>query len=193
MSARWWRKSAALASCVSSRVTRCARSSPGCDAARGPMRISPAGRTCTSTAGGGDDRHRLGAAAGRGDGQHRGLAPEKPHKQVFRVDGYASTGKTTLARHAVAGSKRPVFTAFTGKAATVMRRKGCGGAINIHQLLYRSKNPRPFDDTEEIRITGEKIVEPARPGVRRRAGVRVRAERLDRRGERRRHRRGVDD
>jgi hypothetical protein len=48
-------------------------------------------------------------------------------KQVFRLFGYAGTGKTTLAKTAAQQETSPVFTAFTAKAATVMRSKGCDG------------------------------------------------------------------
>lgn len=60
--------------------------------------------------------------------------------QIFRLFGYAGTGKTTLARHVaenVDGSV--VFAAFTGKAALVMRRKGCERASTIHSLIYRPR------------------------------------------------------
>lgn len=56
--------------------------------------------------------------------------------QVFRVFGYAGTGKTTLARHFAAGLNEVHFAAFTGKAAMVMRRNGCHGASTIHSLIY---------------------------------------------------------
>ena len=52
--------------------------------------------------------------------------------QVFRLFGFAGTGKTTLARHiadAVDGEVK--FAAFTGKAALVMRNKGCDNASTI--------------------------------------------------------------
>ena len=42
--------------------------------------------------------------------------------QVFRLFGYAGTGKTTLARHIADEADGEVkFAAFTGKAASVMR------------------------------------------------------------------------
>ncbi|MEN5081296.1 AAA family ATPase [Bosea sp. TWI1241] len=60
--------------------------------------------------------------------------------QVFRLFGYAGTGKTTLARHLAEGVDGPVvFAAFTGKAALVLRDKGCAGAQTIHSLIYRSR------------------------------------------------------
>jgi exodeoxyribonuclease V len=60
--------------------------------------------------------------------------------QVFRLFGYAGTGKTTLARHLsehVDGET--AFGAFTGKAALVMRSKGCRDARTIHSMIYRPK------------------------------------------------------
>src|SRR6188508_2082211 len=60
--------------------------------------------------------------------------------QVFRLFGYAGTGKTTLAQHiaeAVDGEVK--YAAFTGKAASVMRGKGCHNASTIHSLIYRAR------------------------------------------------------
>lgn len=58
-------------------------------------------------------------------------------KQVFRVFGYAGTGKTTLARHFAEGLKgRVLYMAYTGKAAMVMRKNGCVGALTIHATIY---------------------------------------------------------
>src|SRR6202142_1102478 len=60
--------------------------------------------------------------------------------QVFRLFGYAGTGKTTLARHLAEQAGGEVkFAAFTGKAASVMRGKGCKGASTIHSLIYRAR------------------------------------------------------
>jgi exodeoxyribonuclease-5 len=59
--------------------------------------------------------------------------------QVFRLFGYAGVGKTTLARHvAEAAADETAFAAFTGKAALVMRARGCAGATTIHALIYRA-------------------------------------------------------
>lgn len=58
--------------------------------------------------------------------------------QVFRLFGYAGTGKTTLARHIAEDIDGEVaFGAFTGKAAHVLRQKGCPDAGTIHSLIYR--------------------------------------------------------
>ena len=51
--------------------------------------------------------------------------------QVFRLFGFAGTGKTTLARHVAQDVDGDVaFGAFTGKAASVMRAKGCTDALH---------------------------------------------------------------
>lgn len=61
-------------------------------------------------------------------------------RPVFRLFGYAGTGKTTLARHiAESVGGNVVYAAFTGKAAHVMRGKGCTDAGTIHSLIYRMK------------------------------------------------------
>src|SRR6478736_6123313 len=59
--------------------------------------------------------------------------------RIFRLFGYAGTGKTTLAKHIAEGvDGKVLFAAFTGKAALVMRSKGCAGASTIHSLIYRT-------------------------------------------------------
>lgn len=63
-----------------------------------------------------------------------------PSQQVFRLFGYAGTGKTTLARHLAEGVDGTVlFGAYTGKAAYVLRTKGCPGASTIHSMIYCSR------------------------------------------------------
>ena len=60
--------------------------------------------------------------------------------QVFRLFGYAGTGKTTLARTLAEDVDGDVvFGAFTGKAALVLRSKGCREASTIHSLIYRTR------------------------------------------------------
>ena len=60
-------------------------------------------------------------------------------KQVFRLFGYAGTGKTTIARELVAGLDNVMFATFTGKAALVLQSKGCEPAVTIHSLIYQPK------------------------------------------------------
>jgi exodeoxyribonuclease-5 len=77
--------------------------------------------------------------------------------QIFRLFGYAGTGKTTLAltiarrirntvREATGSAKGAVlFAAFTGKAALVLQSKGCRGASTIHSLIYKLDDTAPGD------------------------------------------------
>jgi exodeoxyribonuclease-5 len=59
---------------------------------------------------------------------------------IFRLFGYAGTGKTTLAKHLAEGvDGKVLFAAFTGKAACVMRSKGCPSASTIHSLIYKAR------------------------------------------------------
>lgn len=62
-----------------------------------------------------------------------------PRQQVFRLFGYAGTGKTTLAREVenLGCDGYVQYAAFTGKAASVLREKGCYNATTIHSLIYR--------------------------------------------------------
>lgn len=61
--------------------------------------------------------------------------PSSP--KVFRLSGFAGTGKTTLAKHFAESARGIVmFAAYTGKAASVLRQMGCPGASTLHSLLY---------------------------------------------------------
>lgn len=78
---------------------------------------------------------------------HR-AARKRRGPQVFRLFGYAGTGKTTLARHIAEDISGDVlFAAFTGKAAAVMRERGCGDAQTLHSLIYRSKEQKAEEPT----------------------------------------------
>ncbi|MDZ7823180.1 MAG: ATP-dependent RecD-like DNA helicase [Ahrensia sp.] len=78
-------------------------------------------------------------------------------RQIFRLFGYAGTGKTTLARHFAEGVDGTVqFAAFTGKAAQVMRAKGASNAKTIHSLIYR---PRGEEEREDV-VTGKTGMAP---------------------------------
>lgn len=58
------------------------------------------------------------------------------------IAGYAGTGKSTLIKFIVAAlALRPeevAYIAYTGKAAQVLRSKGCPTAMTAHRLLYKS-------------------------------------------------------
>src|SRR5687767_2078640 len=63
--------------------------------------------------------------------------------QVFRLFGYAGTGKTTLAKHfAESVDGLVLYAAFTGKAALVLRQKGCY-ATTLHSLIYAPVGETP--------------------------------------------------
>jgi exodeoxyribonuclease V len=62
---------------------------------------------------------------------------KRPSKPVFRLYGPAGTGKTTLAKQIASKVNGQVcFAAFSGKAASVLRQKGCADATTIHNLIY---------------------------------------------------------
>ncbi|WP_137128031.1 ATP-dependent RecD-like DNA helicase [Roseomonas sp. HF4] len=78
-------------------------------------------------------------------------------QQVFRLFGYAGSGKSTVITYAMqaigidvaasgdeedAAPRRILFAAFTGKAALVMTRKGTP-ASTIHSLIYRVSEATP--------------------------------------------------
>lgn len=64
-------------------------------------------------------------------------SPSSP--QVFKLFGYAGTGKTTLIKE-IANfiSGTVLYMAFTGKAALVMQKKDCYGASTIHSAIYKA-------------------------------------------------------
>ena len=78
-------------------------------------------------------------------------------RQLFRLFGYAGTGKTTLARHLAESVDGDVlFAAFTGKAAQVLRSRGARGASTIHSLIYRPRGEELVSDEE----TGAQTLAP---------------------------------
>ncbi len=62
----------------------------------------------------------------------------KTDQQVFKLFGFAGTGKTTLAREVEDMVNTVVYTAFTGKAVVVLRNKGANPAYTCHSLIYRA-------------------------------------------------------
>lgn len=55
----------------------------------------------------------------------------------------AGTGKSTLVKYIVAAldipSEKVVYITYTGKAAEVLREKGCPNAMTAHKLMYHSR------------------------------------------------------
>lgn len=77
--------------------------------------------------------------------------------QLFRLFGYAGTGKTTLARYFAEHVDGEVqFAAFTGKAAQVLRAKGATNARTIHSLIYRPRGEEEVSDE----VTGKTSMAP---------------------------------
>ena len=58
------------------------------------------------------------------------------------IAGYAGTGKSTLVKFIVAAldlyEDDVCYIAYTGKAAKVLKDKGCENAMTAHRLLYQS-------------------------------------------------------
>jgi exodeoxyribonuclease-5 len=77
-------------------------------------------------------------------------------KQTFYFAGFGGTGKSTCVEHIVREIEgRVLYAAFTGKAASVMRRKNCPGASTIHRLAYRPAGDPPTQ--EQLDKTREEI------------------------------------
>jgi exodeoxyribonuclease-5 len=67
-------------------------------------------------------------------------------EQCFLLFGYAGAGKTELAHAIGQGVSGAYYAAFTGKAAHVLRQRGCKPVSTIHKLIYSHK----FDDELQI-------------------------------------------
>lgn len=69
---------------------------------------------------------------------------------VFRLFGYAGSGKTSLAKLIAEGfDGLTIFAAYTGKAAHVLTQKGCE-AFTVHQLIYnpQERSKKRLQDLE---------------------------------------------
>lgn len=68
-------------------------------------------------------------------------APAETRKPYFRLDGFAGTGKSTIALDLIGDVEGYVpFATFTGKAASVLARKGIPNVSTIHKLIYKPKD-----------------------------------------------------
>ena len=67
----------------------------------------------------------------------------KAGEKYVVISGYAGTGKSTLVRFIIDALNidegRVAYATFTGKAAEVLRKKGCQNAMTAHRLLYDFK------------------------------------------------------
>ena len=63
-------------------------------------------------------------------------------ERITVIAGFAGTGKSTLVQFIVAAlgipSDKVVYAAYAGKAALVLKRKGCPNAMTLHRLIYKS-------------------------------------------------------
>ena len=80
----------------------------------------------------------------------------KKQPQEFYLAGYAGVGKSTIANIAIEeikqkyGIEKVRTAAYTGKAASVLRRKGVASAQTIHTLIY---TPHLDSETGELSFT----------------------------------------
>ena len=74
------------------------------------------------------------------------VARYKAHEAYTCISGYAGTGKSTLIKFIIAAlglePEQVCYVAYTGKAAQVLKQKGCPNPYTAHKLLYRAK-PMP--------------------------------------------------
>ena len=70
------------------------------------------------------------------------VARYKAHKAYTCIAGYAGVGKSTVVRFIIQAlgftDAEVSYIAFTGKAALVLREKGCPNAMTAHKLLYKA-------------------------------------------------------
>ena len=59
-------------------------------------------------------------------------------KKIYKIGGYAGTGKSTLIRHLIYALPNFAVCAFTGKAASVLRKREIENAQTIHSLIYKA-------------------------------------------------------
>lgn len=88
---------------------------------------------------------------------------KNPRQKVFKLHGFAGTGKTTLMSETgrLAGGS-VVYGAPTGKAALRLRQAGCYGAKTLHSLMYEVideyATPLEWRLRDQIGTDGAKLV-----------------------------------
>lgn len=86
--------------------------------------------------------------------------PQRGKYGHFVLSGYAGTGKTTIAKHlANMFSESVVFAAYTGKAAHVLRDKGCTPSGTIHSYLYKYEEKDVKTGKPVFRVKNETEIE----------------------------------
>ena len=97
------------------------------------------------------------------------VARYKAHEAYTTISGYAGTGKSTLIKFIIAAlglePEQVCYVAYTGKAAQVLKQKGCPNPYTAHKLLYKAKpmpngtfkfEPKPaLDEGLEVIIVDE--------------------------------------
>lgn len=80
------------------------------------------------------------------EGLRIAISRYKNNETYTTISGYAGTGKSTLIKFIIAAlglaPEQVCYVAYTGKAATVLKQKGCPNATTAHKLLYKAK-PMP--------------------------------------------------
>ena len=104
------------------------------------------------------------------EGLKTAVSRYKAHEPWTCIAGYAGSGKSTLIKFIIAAlnlyPEDVAYVTFTGKAASVLRQKGCPNAMTAHKLLYYSKRmpngkfvftPRPILDKDYKLIVVDEI------------------------------------
>src|SRR5262249_14979364 len=79
------------------------------------------------------------------------LKAARGRASIFRLFGYAGTGKTTLAKHLAEGvDLRVVLPALPGRAAWEMRSRVRRGAAPLHSVIYKAREGGEETPTFEL-------------------------------------------
>lgn len=75
----------------------------------------------------------------------------KTRHPIFKLGGAAGTGKSTIAAVAAEDAGKVIYVAPTGKAARVMREKGCSLAQTVHKAIYKPKGSKGSERLTALR------------------------------------------